>query len=88
MSPDKTGDTNKMNATVNTTTVTQTANELLGKKETTLYYLIIDTPKGKLTINVGEKTHNQVKVLTADDVELANKRQAEIEDKQAKGGKK
>lgn len=52
------------NASVTTTTVTQTANQLLGTKEKTLYYLIIETPKGKLVINVGNKTHEQVQVLT------------------------
>lgn len=57
--------TNKnMNATVKTTTVTQSANEVLGTKEKTLYYLIIETAKGKLTINVGDKTHKQVTDLT------------------------
>lgn len=51
-------------ATVTTTTVTQTANEILGKKEQKLYYLIIETTKGKMIINVGEKTHDKVKELT------------------------
>jgi uncharacterized protein YpmB len=47
-----------------TTTVTQSANELLGTKEKRLYYLVIENKQGKkLTINVGEKTHNQVKEL-------------------------
>ena len=54
-----------MNAKVNTTSVTQSANEILGTEEKTLYYLIIETGKGKLTINVGKKTHDQVKELTA-----------------------
>ena len=53
-----------MNAKVNTTSVTQSANEILGTEEKTLYYLIIETSKGKLTINVGKKTHDQVKWLT------------------------
>lgn len=51
--------------TVNTTTVSQSANEVLGTKEKKLYYLIIETDKGKLIINVGEKTHDEVKKLTA-----------------------
>lgn len=54
-----------MNAKVTTTSVTRSANELLGKKESKLYYLIIENGKGdKMTINIGEKTHNQVKLLT------------------------
>lgn len=52
------------NANIQTTTVTQSANEILGTKERTLYYLIVETPKGKMTINVGEKTHNAVQELT------------------------
>lgn len=42
------------------TTVTQTANELLGTKEKTLYYLIVENNYRKMIINVGEKTHNDV----------------------------
>lgn len=49
---------------VNTTSITQSANELLGKKEQKLYYLIITTAKGQLTINVGQKTHDEVQRLT------------------------
>ena len=52
------------NAKVTTTSVTQSANEILGTKEKTLYYLIIETPKGKYNLNVGEKTHDEVKRLT------------------------
>lgn len=53
-----------MNAKVTGTTVAQTANELLGKKAQDLYYLIVETGKGKLVINVGEKTYRQVIELT------------------------
>lgn len=54
----------KNNANVQTTSVTQTANELLGTPEKTLYFLVISTPVGKLQINVGKKTHDDVQRLT------------------------
>lgn len=51
-----------------TTLVQQSANELLGKKATNLYYLIVENSKGeKLVINVGEKTHNSVNDLLKND---------------------
>lgn len=53
-----------MNATVTTTSVTQTGNEVLGTKEKKLYYFIVETPKGKLVVNVGEKTHDEIRRLT------------------------
>lgn len=53
-----------MNAKITTTSVTQTANEILGTKEKKLYYLLIETAKGKMQLNVGEKTHDEVKKLT------------------------
>lgn len=53
-----------MNATLTTAVVTQSAAPELGLTEKKLYYLLIETPKGKMQINVGEKTHNQVKELT------------------------
>lgn len=52
------------NARLDITSITQTANELLGKKETKLYYLLVETEKGKMTINVGQKTHDEVNKLT------------------------
>lgn len=52
------------NARLDVTSITQTANELLGKKETKLYYLLVETEKGKMTINVGQKTHDEVNKLT------------------------
>lgn len=53
-----------MKLEVVTTSVTQSANEVLGTKEKNLFYLIIGEGENKVTINVGEKTHNQVKELT------------------------
>lgn len=51
-----------------TTFVEQSANELLGKKAVKLYYLIVENSKGeKLTINVGEKTHDNVQKLVKED---------------------
>lgn len=52
------------NAEVTTTSVNQTANEVLGTPAKSLYYLIIKTAKGQLNINVGQKTHDEVKRLT------------------------
>lgn len=54
----------KTNANVQTTYVEQTANELLGTKAKRLYFLVIETPNGKLQINVGQKTHDEVVKLT------------------------
>lgn len=49
---------------IKTTTVTQTGNEVLGTKEKSLYYLIVENILGtKLVINVGEKTHDGVKEM-------------------------
>lgn len=53
------------NAKVTTTKVTQTANEVLGTGEKTLYYLILEVEgKEKMVVNVGEKTHDKVLELT------------------------
>lgn len=54
----------KTNANVQTTSVTQSANELMGTKEKTLYFLVVETPIGKYTMNVGQKSHDEVKRLT------------------------
>lgn len=56
--------TTVLNAQVKTAKVTQSGNEELGLKEKNLYYLVIITDKGKMQINVGEKTHDDVKKLT------------------------
>lgn len=85
---------------VTTTSVTQAANETLGTKDKTLYYLIIENnKKEKLIVNVGQKTHDKVKSME----EITNKqidipeelkgiaaaaKQAEEEANQKKGGKK
>lgn len=53
-----------MKLEIATTSVTQTANEVLGTPEKTLYYLVIGEGENKMTINVGKKTHDQVKELT------------------------
>lgn len=47
---------------IQTTVVTQTANEILGIDSKQLYYLIIKTDDelNKIVVNVGEKTHNNV----------------------------
>lgn len=59
---------------VTTTSVTQTANEVLGTPERKLYYLIIENSKGeKMTINVGQKTHDQVLTLVASEQYEENK---------------
>lgn len=53
---------------ITTTSVTQPGNEILGTKDKTLYYLIVTNNKGKkLTINVGEKTHDGIKELQKED---------------------
>lgn len=74
----------KTNAHVKTASVTQSGSEELGMKEKTLYFLVIETPVGKLQINVGQKTHDEVKRLTAprDEKTVINVA------KEEKGGKK
>lgn len=62
-----------MNAQIATTKVTQTANELLGTKEKELFYLIIETTVGKLVVNVGQKTHDEVLRLTTEKQEKPKK---------------
>lgn len=52
------------NAQVKVAKVVQTGNEEFGLKEKTLYYLAIITDKGKMQINVGEKTYLDVQKLT------------------------
>lgn len=53
---------------IETTTTEQNGNELLGTKNKVLYYLIISNKKGeKSVINVGEKTHTNIKKLIAED---------------------
>lgn len=54
---------------VNVAKTTQSAIEELGKKEVTLYYLVIagETEEEKVIINCGEKTYTKVKELLRDD---------------------
>lgn len=52
-----------MKAEITVTHVTQTANKELGVEEKKLYYLIVQTDKGKETINIGQKTHDKIKNL-------------------------
>lgn len=54
----------KLNATIKTAKVTQSGNEELGMKEKVLYYLVIENEKGRLQLNVGEKTYTEVKKIT------------------------
>lgn len=58
---------------VQTTSVTQSGNEVLGVKEKKLYYLIVENKKmNKLVINVGQKTHDEVqKLVQEEEKELA-----------------
>lgn len=64
MTKQKTQEMEKTNAHVQSTSVTQTANEVLGSPEKVLYFLVIETPVGKVQLNVGKKTHDEVKRLT------------------------
>lgn len=49
---------------ITTTSVQQTANEVLGFTAKNLYYLVIENTKGeKLVVNVGQKTHDKVQEL-------------------------
>nr|WAE43514.1 MAG: hypothetical protein [Microviridae sp.] len=48
------------NALVQCTTTTVSGNELLEKPEQQLYYLIIQTSKGKCLVNIGQKTHDRI----------------------------
>lgn len=58
------------------TTVTQTANEVLGVEAKNLYYLILSTDKDqKMIINVGKKTHDNVQALLDSEAQEALKQQ-------------
>lgn len=72
---------------IQTTTVTQTANEVLGVEVKNLYYLIIENNEGKkMIVNVGKKTHDSVNALVLDEQskELEKKQQEEADKKQIK----
>nr|WAE43683.1 MAG: hypothetical protein [Microviridae sp.] len=45
---------------IRTTFITQSGNEILGVPDKLLYYLIIESPKGKKVVNVGQKTYDEV----------------------------
>lgn len=62
-----------MNAKVTVTSTKQMGNEILGTKEKTLYYLIIEQGEMKAVINVGEKTYNSVKAITEQKPKGGNK---------------
>lgn len=49
--------------TVQTSQTSQTANELLGKAATNLYYLVLGEKPNQVVINVGEKTKIKVDEL-------------------------
>lgn len=54
--------------TIEATSVTQSANELLKLPQRELHYLIIKNKKGEsLTINVGKNTHDKIKALQKND---------------------
>lgn len=78
------------NAQVTTTTVTQTANAELGTPQKTLYYLIIETEKEKMVINVGQKTHDKVKLVTNQETttKYVNESKAIEVNEKERGGKK
>lgn len=59
---------------VQTTSVTQSANAVLGTTEKTLYYLIIGEGVDKITLNVGEKTHAGVKALVEKEAKKTEKK--------------
>lgn len=53
---------------IQTATMTQSGNEILGKKETTLYYVVLENKKGeKITIGIGEKNHKAITTLINND---------------------
>lgn len=53
-----------------TTTVTQSANEILGVEAKNLHYLILETNDGqKYIINVGKKTHDNVQKMIDSEVQ-------------------
>lgn len=53
---------------IETTTVTQTANEVLGVEAKNLYYLVITNDQDKrMIVNVGKKTHDSVQALVLDE---------------------
>lgn len=73
---------------VETTLVKQEANEVLGTKEKSLYYLIITNLKGeKLVVNVGEKTHDSVRDLNKQEEEFVAEAMKKEEEENKKNQK-
>lgn len=59
---------------ITTTSVKQEANKLLNTPEKTLYYLIIRNKNNtQMIINVGQKTHDQVQALLAEEKQTSLK---------------
>lgn len=64
-----------MNATVTTTTVSQTGNSLLGTPNKTIYYVIIEKNGKKAIINIGEKTYNEIKKTLEQELQETEQKQ-------------
>lgn len=53
----------KTNAHVKVAAVKQSGNEEFGMKEKTLWFVSIETPQGKLQMNIGEKSHKTLQEI-------------------------
>jgi hypothetical protein len=52
------------NARVQVITATQTAMPELERPEKTMYYVMVETEKGRYVMNIGEKSYKEIKELT------------------------